>query len=113
MTGAGAAGEVRWSLPADHPCLPGHFPGEPVVPGVVVLEAVLAAMGVDAAQPRALAWMKFVRPLLPGQEATIRWRDAGSQWRFEVLCGQQVLASGALARSALAHEAPARQGSAP
>ena len=29
-------------IAADHPCLPGHFPGQPVVPGVVVLDRVLA-----------------------------------------------------------------------
>jgi 3-hydroxymyristoyl/3-hydroxydecanoyl-(acyl carrier protein) dehydratase len=104
MTATGPAGEVHWCLPADHPCLPGHFPGEPVVPGVVMLEAVLAAMAVDAAQPRALAWVKFLRPLLPGQEATIRWRDAGSQRRFEVLRGDELLVSGALAGSAAARE---------
>jgi 3-hydroxymyristoyl/3-hydroxydecanoyl-(acyl carrier protein) dehydratase len=109
-TAAGNAGgsEARLLVPADHPCLPGHFPGEPVVPGVVVLEAVLAAMGVGASEPRALAWVKFQRPLLPGQEATIRWRDVGSQRRFEVLRGEELLASGALAGGAAV-----REGSAP
>jgi len=28
----------------DHPSLPGHFPGNPVVPGVVILEEVLEAI---------------------------------------------------------------------
>ena len=95
--GTAATGEAQFSLAADHPCLPGHFPGEPVVPGVVLLEAVLAAMGIDPAQPRRLAWVKFVRPLLPGQRATIRWRESGAQRRFEVLRGEETLASGAVA----------------
>jgi 3-hydroxyacyl-[acyl-carrier-protein] dehydratase len=100
------AGEARFTVPADHPCLPGHFPGEPVVPGVVLLEAVLAAMGVDATRPRALAWVKFVQPLLPAQEATIRWRTAGAQRRFEVRRGGQMLASGALADAAAGEGTP-------
>ena len=35
---------MQFSIPADHPSLPGHFPGQPIVPGVVVLERVLEAV---------------------------------------------------------------------
>ena len=31
---------VQFSIPLEHPCLPGHFPRQPVVPGVVILDAV-------------------------------------------------------------------------
>lgn len=63
-------------VPHDHPCLPGHFPGRPVVPGVVVLDHVLQA--VEALHgPRAAARLpqvKFVQPLLPGQTARSHWK---------------------------------------
>jgi 3-hydroxymyristoyl/3-hydroxydecanoyl-(acyl carrier protein) dehydratase len=98
--GAGAAGEAPFTLPPDHPCLPGHFPGEPVVPGVVLLEAALQAMGVAATRPRALSWVKFLRPLLPAQAALIRWHEAGGQLRFEVLREGAVLVRGALGQAA-------------
>lgn len=30
------------AIPAEHPCLPGHFPGKPIVPAVVILDEVRA-----------------------------------------------------------------------
>jgi 3-hydroxyacyl-[acyl-carrier-protein] dehydratase len=36
--------EIRRAIPADHPSLAGHFPGAPVVPGVVILDEIAAAL---------------------------------------------------------------------
>ncbi len=35
---------ARFTVPADHPSLPGHFPGRPIVPGVVLLDEALACL---------------------------------------------------------------------
>jgi len=90
---------MQFSIPADHPCLPGHFPGRPVVPGVLVLDAVLQALarrGVAPARLR-LPQVKFVQPLLPGQLAEIML-DGGlhgeGPWRFRVESEGRVIASG-------------------
>jgi 3-hydroxymyristoyl/3-hydroxydecanoyl-(acyl carrier protein) dehydratase len=89
-------GESTFAVGADHPSLPGHFPGAPVVPGVVVLERVLALAGAAPDAPRSLAWVKFARPLFPGQEATVRWAPAGDGVRFTVSQGGSELVRGLL-----------------
>lgn len=57
------------SIKADHPALPGHFPGRPVVPGVVLLDSVRSTL-LQRHPGWRLAGMpsvKFVSPLLPEQ----------------------------------------------
>jgi 3-hydroxymyristoyl/3-hydroxydecanoyl-(acyl carrier protein) dehydratase len=61
---------LELAIPADHPAFPGHFPGMPIVPGVVLLDAALAvigrALGRDIDDCR-IASAKFLSPVLPGQ----------------------------------------------
>ena len=64
-------------IASDHPCLAGHFPGRPIVPGVVVLDHVIAALeeaiGVGPGGLGPLRWpqVKFQQLLSPGQQAWI------------------------------------------
>lgn len=94
----------RFTISADHPCLPGHFPGAPIVPGVLLLEEALLALGIGASAHRRLAWVKFQRPLLPGQEAVVYAAASGESWRFEVRHHEALLASGAVAPAGAAQE---------
>lgn len=85
-------------IAADHPCLPGHFPCQPVVPGVVVLDAVLALARAQFGA-RALLRMpqvKFAAPLLPEQDASVEFEPRAERLRFRVLRGEDVIASGEL-----------------
>lgn len=94
---------MRFVIDPGHPALPGHFPGQPVVPGVVVLDRVLEAIERDAGPLAALrlTQVKFVQPLLPGEAAEIALEplasDAGRRWRFRVLRGEVLIASGEIA----------------
>lgn len=65
--------EVLRLIHADHPSLPGHFPGAPLVPGVVILDEVVAAL-VEWRQNSQLSGIrsvKFLAPLKPEQPFTI------------------------------------------
>jgi 3-hydroxyacyl-[acyl-carrier-protein] dehydratase len=71
-------------IEAAHPALAGHFPGRPVVPGVLLLERVAAALRDWRGKCVGKLDAKFLQPLLPGEEAVIELREEGSGIRFSV-----------------------------
>ncbi len=58
---------------ATHPCLPGHFPGAPLVPAVVILELVIEQVlaGHPGYKVHGLPQVKFLAPLAPEQDFEI------------------------------------------
>ena len=85
----------------DHPAFAGHFPGQPLLPGVLLLAQVLEAALADPAlasrigdAPR-LSNAKFLSPVRPGDRIEMSF-DAASNARmgFEVRCGERLAASG-------------------
>ena len=88
-----------FTIPADHPALPGHFPGQPIVPAVVILDEMseqLVAFAPGAQISRILS-AKFVSPLLPEQPCSVAFvrRDNG-QIRFVCSSEGREVASGLL-----------------
>jgi 3-hydroxymyristoyl/3-hydroxydecanoyl-(acyl carrier protein) dehydratase len=98
--------EFRFSIPCAHPALPGHFPGHPIVPGVLLLDYVLT--GVTAALNRpvtVLQKVKFVAPLLPDELATVACEATGDQLIFSVQTWREgILITLANGNALLAHQ---------
>ena len=93
--------ESTLHVAADHPAYAGHFPGHPILPGVVLLAEALHAIA-EATGRGADRWTltgaKFLQPVTPGTELTLVHTDAGNgNLRFEVRAGERVMASGTLA----------------
>lgn len=75
-------------IAADHPSLEGHFPGHPIVPGVVILDEVLQALADvrPSTRPVELPVVKFLAPLQPAQMFMIRlFASSGHRIRFECI----------------------------
>ena len=72
-------------IDAAHPSLPGHFPGRPVVPGVVLLDQVAAALErAGAGRFARIGVVKFSAPLLPEQDAQLVATRVGAKVRFRI-----------------------------
>ena len=86
-------------VPAAHASLPGHFPGRPIVPGVLLLEHVLDAARRWRGPGSRLAGLpavKFLSPLLPEERFDILLEEDGARIRFTCSVGARMLAQGAL-----------------
>lgn len=93
------AHEALVCIEPDHPCLPGHFPDRPVVPGVLLLERILEAAEGWLGRPLQLSGVpnvKFPTPLLPGQQARAVLRLEGARLAFHLEHAGRLIAQGNL-----------------
>lgn len=88
-------------IAADHPAYAGHFPGRPILPGVVLLDAALHALAGVLGNPAASGQIKsakFLSPVLPGESLTLHYTaSAAGGFRFDIRCDTRTVASGAVA----------------
>ena len=95
--------QLAHAVPADHPAFAGHFPGQPLLPGALILAEVMEAVQrVPALVARlgshpTLAAAKFLVPVRPGSMLSIDLQPepgAARGVRFDVRCDGVVAVTG-------------------
>lgn len=97
-------GKTTIFIAADHPAFAGHFPGVPILPGVVLLDAAvhrltqtMRASSSDSATCQ-ISSAKFLSPVSPGETLTITCTSTNSgNTRFDISGGDRKVATGTLA----------------
>lgn len=99
-------GEALHVCPASHPALAGHFPGNPVVPGVVLLEEVFRAAAAVFGEIELTGFpaVKFLALLRPDEPFAVRLSpdtlDPGqdsAEVSFVCTCGGRTISRGRMA----------------
>ena len=86
---------MNLAIAKDHPAYQGHFPGHPVLPGVVLLAEAMAALGKEGWNVEGA---KFLAPVEPGMTLTLAHETlASGAVRFEIRSAHGIVATGNLA----------------
>lgn len=92
--------ERTLAISKDHPALPGHFPGHPVVPGVLLLDEVIETLKEQYRQRLVVTGLPSVKlssPLLPEELLTIRIEPEDPETAaFTCRVGNRLIASGSI-----------------
>jgi len=90
-------GVITLKIAAEHPALAGHFPGAPVLPGVVLLDEMVRLVESGAGGRWRIGTAKFVRPVHAGETLTLgHERLPNGSIRFRVQREGEAVAHGVL-----------------
>jgi 3-hydroxymyristoyl/3-hydroxydecanoyl-(acyl carrier protein) dehydratase len=97
--------QLTLQIPLEHPSYAGHFPGQPIVPGVMLLDKVmlsieqqLPSFGLFSSAGAEIPVCKFLAPVLPGATLSLmlHWEGPGSLLTFKLQHAAQLVASGSI-----------------
>ncbi|WP_297492735.1 hypothetical protein [Acidocella sp.] len=74
--------EQPFTLAPGHPSAAGHFPGNPIIPGALLLDAMIAAIP-GLQDDITIHNVKFLRPIRHGTALRLLWQGQGFATRFE------------------------------
>ena len=71
---------LEFSIDSEHPSIPGHFPGNPIVPGAVVIDRVIKAFldVYGANNIESLVSAKFLQPIATNQKVVISFKKVST-----------------------------------
>jgi 3-hydroxyacyl-[acyl-carrier-protein] dehydratase len=96
------------TIAAQHPAFSGHFPGAPILPGVVLLDETLRALQRASNLPEQgwqVATAKFLQPVRPGETLTLEHEQlANGSIRFAIHSAGRPVANGTLIPTAQPNE---------
>lgn len=98
--------EALAEVPAGSPWFSGHFPGEPILPGIALIHIVRQAITLEALkkdeklQLHALKRIRFTQPVRPGDTLSvdINGEETGAEifFHFKVICKENIVSSGTI-----------------
>jgi len=113
----GVSAQCETQFAKDDPMFAGHFPGDPLVPGVILTEALAQTAGIAGAsaypadsRPRfllsAIRQMKFFQAVRPEEKITLRARKVATvgellQFDVEAVIDSQLVAAGQIVLNCL------------
>lgn len=91
--------ELIISVPAEHPCYANHFPGNPLVPGALLLQWILArAEQKYNCKIIELKSIKFLAPVKPGDDLkiTMNTNPRKNQLSFDIFVIDKLVIKGSI-----------------
>jgi 3-hydroxymyristoyl/3-hydroxydecanoyl-(acyl carrier protein) dehydratase len=87
------------TIPLVHPAYPHHFPGNPVVPGVVTLGCVARACAKLGFDIETIRRCKFRAQVRPGQVLALRITESSAdEWRVSLIAAGETFFNASLTR---------------